>query len=80
MSMSNQRLAAMAGAAKPVAESHKPIPESLRSLIFLELVQAQDEGLTVARSRARIAAKHRILPEQVVSIEAEGLVKAWAPL
>jgi hypothetical protein len=54
--------------------------ESLRMLIFLELVQAQDQGVSVADSRRDAATRHQLTVEQIREIEKEGLAKGWAPL
>jgi hypothetical protein len=56
------------------------LTEGLRMLIFLEIVQAQDEGLTVVRSRARVGGKYRLTDAQLAAIEQEGVEKTWAPL
>jgi hypothetical protein len=56
------------------------VQESLRMLIFLELVQAQDAGSSVERSRAELAAKYRLSLPQIIAIENEGLAASWAPL
>ncbi len=58
----------------------KELQESDRRRCFMELVLAQDEGLTVKRSRAKVAGDHRLSGDQILAIEAEGLANAWAPL
>jgi hypothetical protein len=48
--------------------------------IFEALVAAQDEKLSVADSRAHIAAKYELTVEQVKEVEELGLKKRWPPL
>jgi hypothetical protein len=51
-----------------------------RQTIFRALVDAQDEGLTVAVSRAETARKFSITEAEVLEIEKEGLANNWPPL
>jgi hypothetical protein len=55
-------------------------PETLRMEIFKALVEAQDEGMGVARSRKAIADRFGISEGQVKEIEDEGLDHQWRPL
>lgn len=49
-------------------------------LIFLELVQAQDEGTSVRESRERLMQKYGLTLEQIRMIEDTGRANTWAPL
>jgi hypothetical protein len=51
-----------------------------RQTIFAALVEAQDGGLEVGPSRARVAHRYAISVEDVQAIEQEGLKKRWPPL
>jgi len=51
-----------------------------RKQIFHELVSAQDQLRDVARSRELIEEKFGISPEQLRSIENEGIDRQWPPL
>jgi hypothetical protein len=54
--------------------------ETRRREIFLALVECQDQGIPVARSRSLIAERFAVSVEQVLGIEREGLDNAWPPL
>ena len=56
------------------------IPEETRKAVFAALVEAQDAKITVADSRAAIAARFALSVEDVKSIEREGLKEQWPPL
>lgn len=43
-------------------------------------MRSQDEGSTYDESRTQVAAKFQVTPEQVKSIEEEGMEKCWPPL
>jgi hypothetical protein len=60
--------------------SETPIPETRRKEIFHALVEAQDTGLDVIRSRRMIAEKFETTEMQVQVIEREGLDHHWPPL
>ncbi len=51
-----------------------------RRAIFAAVVQSQDDGLTVAASRAEAARKFEVTEDQVKDIEREGLEHQWPPL
>lgn len=51
-----------------------------RQTVFQALVDAQDEGLTVAASRAAVVQHFSLTEDQVKEIEKEGLAKQWPPL
>jgi hypothetical protein len=55
-------------------------PEPRRKEIFLALVEAQDQRLTVAESRRLIARQFGVSEEQIREIEEEGLDGQWPPL
>jgi hypothetical protein len=56
------------------------IPEPRRKEIFLALVDAQDQEMTVAQSRKLIAERFGVSERQVREIEREGLDGQWPPL
>ena len=51
-----------------------------RMQIFLTLVEAQDGGMTVPRSRTAGAEQYSLSEQQVRRIEQEGLDGQWPPL
>jgi DNA-directed RNA polymerase specialized sigma subunit len=55
-------------------------PELRRKEVFLALVTAQDQEMSVARSRREIAQRFGITEAEVVRIEREGLDNNWPPL
>lgn len=56
------------------------LPEARRREIFLALVQAQDQDMTVATSRETVAERFAISEGEVRRIEREGLDNEWPPL
>jgi hypothetical protein len=56
------------------------LPEPRRMEVFHLLVLAQDLQMTVADSRAMVAARHGLTPDQIRCIEREGLERSWPPL
>ena len=56
------------------------LPDDRRRVIFADLVNAQDEGLSVPASRDRVAERYGVTPEDVREIEREGLAAGWPPL
>jgi len=56
------------------------IAENRRREIFAALVAAQDAGVPVARSRAEVADRFDLTPDEVTAIEREGLDNDWPPL
>ena len=56
------------------------LTEEQRKAIFLELVQAQDGGMPVARSRKDVARRHGLSERQLLAVEREGLEADWPPL
>jgi hypothetical protein len=57
-----------------------PLDESDRKEAFSMLVGLQDRGRNVEESRDEVAAYYGIGVSQLVSIEQEGIDKAWPPL
>jgi len=55
-------------------------PNVDRQAIFATIVHIQDEGVSVADSRSRVAAQFGINVDQVCEIEGEGIAKNWPPL
>jgi hypothetical protein len=58
----------------------RPLVESERKQIFRDLVEAQDRGLTVERSRRVVAKRYGLNEQRVREIEREGLDGKWPPL
>jgi hypothetical protein len=58
----------------------KPLSEERRREVFVALVAAQDAGLSVAESRARVATQFGVDEKIVAAIEKEGLKEEWPPL
>jgi hypothetical protein len=56
------------------------LPESIRKEIFLALVDAQDQEMSVAQSRRVIQERFGITEQQIRDIEREGLEAEWPPL
>ena len=61
-------------------EAEKFMPQAERKAIFLALVQAQDAGANVARSRKETAERFAITRRQMERIEQEGIDGEWPPL
>ena len=61
-------------------ESGDHLPETRRQEVFLALVEAQDQEMTVAQSRKLIAERFALTENQVREIEREGLDRQWPPL
>ena len=57
-----------------------PLSENDRKETFLMLVELQDGGQDVEESRDKVALHYGIRVQDVVSIEQEGIDKAWPPL
>jgi hypothetical protein len=56
------------------------LAELQRKEVFLALVEAQDNAMTVAASRKAVAERFGVSERQVKGIEQEGLDKEWPPL
>jgi hypothetical protein len=61
-------------------EAEKSLSEPSRKEIFLALVDAQDQELSVAESRKVIAQRFGVSEQQIRQIEREGLDNGWPPL
>jgi hypothetical protein len=60
---------------------HAELPtEELRRQIFAALVEAQDQGERVVRSRVDVAERFGVTRQVVERIEREGLAGQWPPL
>jgi hypothetical protein len=64
----------------PENDVEEPLSESRRREIFLALVEAQDQDMTVAQSRKVIAERFGVTDRQLKQIEQEGLDREWPPL
>jgi hypothetical protein len=64
----------------PQRESAEPLSEARRKEIFLALVEAQDQAMSVPQSRALVAERFGITEAQVRQIEIEGVDGEWPPL
>ena len=58
----------------------KHLSEDERRAAFLALVEAQDAGKGVVRSRKEVAERFGITDREVRRIEQEGLDASWPPL
>jgi hypothetical protein len=56
------------------------LAELQRKEVFLALVEAQDNAMTVVASRKAVAERFGISERQIKRIEQEGLDKEWPPL
>lgn len=54
--------------------------EEYRREVFRVLVEAQDNGASVAESRNQVAAQFGISASDVLLIEQEGIANQWPPL
>jgi hypothetical protein len=54
--------------------------EEQRQAIFLAVVEAQDTGMGVEKSRNEIVRRFSVTLDDVKAIEQEGLAKQWPPL
>ncbi len=62
-----------------MASEETTLDETRRRELFVALVAAQDEGLSVKASRETIATRFGVDPETVCEIEEEGLEGKWPP-
>jgi hypothetical protein len=51
-----------------------------RKELFLALVDAQDQGMSILQSRHVVARQFRVSNKQVRQVEQEGLDNEWPPL
>lgn len=61
-------------------EMTESLPESKRKEIFQALVEAQDQEMTVSKSRQLITERFGVTDAQLRDIEREGLDNQWPPL
>jgi hypothetical protein len=61
-------------------EGEEPLSEERRKEIFLALVEAQDQQMTVSQSYQFIQERFRVSEGQLRQIEREGLDGQWPPL
>ena len=61
-------------------QAEEPLTEPRRKEIFLALVAAQDQEMTVAQSRRLIAERFGLQESEIREIEREGLDNQWPPL
>ena len=54
--------------------------EEFRKEVFLALVEAQDQSVSVKQSRADVASKFGITTQQVQDMERDGIAGQWPPL
>jgi hypothetical protein len=64
----------------PQEPVNKALPVEERMRIFAALVEAQDGGMPVAKSRVAVANQFSLSERQVRRIEQEGLDGEWPPL
>ena len=64
----------------PVDTPTQPPPEDRRRAVFAALVELQDRGERVARSRVDVAERFGLTRRDVEAIEREGITKQWPPL
>jgi hypothetical protein len=62
------------------AKGEEQVTEERRKEVFLALVEAQDAGADVPRSRKEVALRFNISESVVAQIEREGLDAGWPPL
>jgi hypothetical protein len=60
--------------------STKSLTVQQRKSIFLALVSAQDEKMSIPESKKTVAKEYEITKEQLDLIEKEGVDKEWPPL
>jgi hypothetical protein len=63
-----------------MTDTTEPLGEDRRKEIFAALVEAQDQGERVVRSRVDVAERFGITRQAVEGIEREGLAGQWPPL
>jgi hypothetical protein len=61
-------------------EAGDGLNEAKRKEIFLALVEAQDQEMSVSQSRQLIAERFGVTDAQIRDIEREGLDNQWPPL
>ena len=61
-------------------QQDQPLTQAERMEIFLAVVQAQDDRMTVPQARKVVAGRFGVSEQQVRQIEQEGLDNNWPPL
>lgn len=61
-------------------QADKDLSQGERMEVFLALVEGQDSGLAVAKSREAVATRFGLSDQQVRRIEREGIEAEWPPL
>jgi hypothetical protein len=61
-------------------ETESNLTEERRKEIFMALVAAQDQEMSVVQSRTLMTERFRISEDQVRQIEREGMDQQWPPL
>ncbi len=61
-------------------EATEGLSETKRKEIFLALVEAQDQEMSVSKSRQLIIERFGLTDAQIKDIEREGLDNQWPPL
>lgn len=56
------------------------LTDEFRKEVFLALVEAQDQSMSVKDSRASVAGRFGLTSKQVQTIEREGIDAQWPPL
>jgi hypothetical protein len=64
----------------PSQQMNKTLSVDERMQVFRALVEAQDGGMAVAKSRTAVAEQFSLSEQQVRRIEQEGLDGEWPPL
>ena len=57
-----------------------PIPVEQRQAVFRALIEAQDGGASVQKSRADVLRRFAVSESQLKEIETEGMENEWPPL
>ena len=61
-------------------ETQNQVPLEIRQEAFRQLVELQDSGTSVEKSRYQIGTRYSLSTDQMQIIEREGLNKSWPPL
>jgi hypothetical protein len=64
----------------PDHPANDTLSEQRRREIFLALVDAQDQAMSVAKSRQAISERFGVTESQIRQIEREGIDNGWPPL
>lgn len=61
-------------------DTQNQVPLDIRQEAFRQLVELQDSGTPVAKSRDEVGTRYSLSADQVQTIEREGLNESWPPL